>query len=52
LDAPEPGGVEFAVRNITAEAGDEWASAEYRQEVAVILARRAMEVLSRARDTI
>jgi len=46
LDAPEPGGVEFAVRNITAEAGDQWASAEYRQEVAVTLANRAMAALT------
>lgn len=46
LDAPEPGGVEYAVRNITAEAGDEWASAEYRQDVAVTLTHRALNTLS------
>ncbi|MCB9136188.1 MAG: FAD binding domain-containing protein [Anaerolineales bacterium] len=46
LDAPEPGGVEYAVRNITAEAGDEWASAEYRQDVAVTLTHRALSTLS------
>lgn len=45
LDAPEPGGVEFAVRNVTAEAGDQWASAEYRQDVAVTLANRAIAAL-------
>jgi CO/xanthine dehydrogenase FAD-binding subunit len=45
LDAPEAGGVEFAVRNITAEAGDQWGSAEYRQDVAVTLAKRAMEAI-------
>jgi hypothetical protein len=42
LDAPEPGGVEYAVRNIAAEAGDEWGSAEYRQDVAVILINRIL----------
>ncbi len=46
LDAPEPGGVEYAVRNITAEAGDEWGSAEYRQDVAVTLTHRALSTLS------
>jgi len=46
LDAPEPGGVEYAVRNITAEAGDEWASAEYRQDVAVTLTHRALSSFS------
>ncbi len=45
LDAPEPGGVEYAVRNITAEAGDEWGSAEYRQDVAVTLTHRALSTL-------
>jgi CO/xanthine dehydrogenase FAD-binding subunit len=46
LDAPEPGGVEYAVRNIAAEAGDEWGSAEYRQDVAVTLVHRALSTLS------
>ena len=46
LDAPEPGGVEFAVHNITAEAGDQWASPEYRQDVAVTLVNRAMATLT------
>ncbi|NUM48496.1 MAG: FAD binding domain-containing protein [Anaerolineales bacterium] len=46
LDAPEPGGVEYAVRNITAEAGDEWGSAEYRQDVAVTLTHRALQTIN------
>jgi len=46
LDAPEPGGAEHAVRSITAEAGDQWASAEYRQDIAVTLANRAMAALT------
>ncbi len=43
LDAAQPDGVEEAVRSVAAEAGDQWASAEYRQDVAVTLARRALE---------
>ena len=45
LDAPEPSGVEFAVRNITAEAGDEWATAQYRTDVAITLTNRALEAI-------
>jgi hypothetical protein len=47
LDAPEAGGVEHAVRNITDEAGDQWGSAEYRQDVAVTLAKRAIEKIEK-----
>jgi CO/xanthine dehydrogenase FAD-binding subunit len=42
LDAPESGGVEIAVDSAAAEAGDEWASAAYRRDAAVKLARRAL----------
>ena len=42
MDSNEPGGVEEAARNAFAEAGDEWASAEYRSEVAAVLARRCV----------
>jgi CO/xanthine dehydrogenase FAD-binding subunit len=45
LDGPEPGGAEVAARNAYAQAGDEWASAEYRQEVAAVLTRRCIEGL-------
>ncbi len=43
MDGNEPGGVESAARNAFAEAGDEWASAEYRGEMAAILAKRCQE---------
>ncbi len=43
MDGNEPGGVEEAARNAFAEAGDEWASAEYRRETAAVLARRCLE---------
>jgi CO/xanthine dehydrogenase FAD-binding subunit len=42
LDGPEAGGVEAAVKNAYASAGDEWASAEYRQEIALVLAQRGL----------
>ena len=42
MDGNEPGGVEEAARNAFAEAGDEWASAEYRSEMAAVLARRCV----------
>jgi len=42
MDGNEPGGAEEAARNAFAEAGDEWASAEYRSEVAAVLARRCV----------
>lgn len=43
LDGNEPGGVEEAARNAFAEAGDEWATAEYRREIAAVLAKRCLE---------
>jgi putative selenate reductase FAD-binding subunit len=45
LDGPEPGGIETAARNAFSAAGDEWASAEYRQDAAAVLAKRCYESL-------
>jgi CO/xanthine dehydrogenase FAD-binding subunit len=42
LDAQDPGGVAEAVDSAVAEAGDQWATAEYRRDAAVTLARRAV----------
>lgn len=42
MDGPEPGGLEAAARNAYAAAGDEWASAEYRREIAAVLAKRCL----------
>jgi len=47
LDGNEPGGLEEAVRNAAADSGDEWASAEYRSEIAAVLAKRCLEELNR-----
>lgn len=43
MDGNEPGGIEEAARNAFAESGDEWASAEYRSDVAAVLAKRCLE---------
>jgi len=45
LDGPEPDGAELAARDVYQNAGDEWASAEYRQDVAGTLACRCLEQL-------
>jgi len=41
-------GVEAAARNAYHEAKDDWASAEYRQDVAATLAKRCLEIAKRA----
>ncbi len=46
MDGPEFDGIETAARNAYAAAGDQWASAEYRCEIAGVLARRCVGGLS------
>ncbi len=46
LDGPEPGGAAQVVRNAFADAGDAWASAEYRQDAAAALTVRLMDELA------
>ena len=43
LDGNAPNDLEAAARNAFAEAGDAWASKEYRQEMAAVLAKRCFE---------
>jgi CO/xanthine dehydrogenase FAD-binding subunit len=43
MDGNESGGIEEAARNAYSEAADEWASAEYRSDVAAVLAKRCLE---------
>ena len=50
MDGNEASGVEAAARNAAHEAADEWASAEYRSDVAVVLAKRCWEKLSNERS--
>jgi putative selenate reductase FAD-binding subunit len=46
LDGTESEGFETAARNTFHEANDEWASAEYRMDIAATLANRCMESIS------
>lgn len=45
FDGPEAGGAEIAAHNAYLQAGDEWASAEYRSEMAKTLTLRCLEEL-------
>lgn len=46
MDGTEADGIQEAARNAYHEAVDEWASAEYRMDVAAVLAKRALESMS------
>jgi CO/xanthine dehydrogenase FAD-binding subunit len=48
MDGPEADGVEVAARAVYSQAGDEWASAEYRAEMAVVLTNRCQAKLASA----
>jgi putative selenate reductase FAD-binding subunit len=43
LDGNDTSGVEAAARNTAHDAADEWASAEYRRDIAVVLAKRCLK---------
>ncbi len=45
MDGTEADGIQEAAKNTYHEATDEWASAEYRMDVAATLAKRALEAL-------
>ena len=45
MDGPESEGVQTAAQSAYAQAGDEWASAEYRREIAGVLAQRCLASL-------
>jgi hypothetical protein len=46
FDGTESGGASVAAKNSYSLADDEWASAEYRQEIASILTTRALSRLA------
>ena len=46
FDGPDSEGAEIAARDAYSEAGDQWASAEYRSDVAATLVTRCLSVLS------
>jgi CO/xanthine dehydrogenase FAD-binding subunit len=43
MDGNEFGGIEAAARNAAQDSGDDWASAEYRTEMAAVLAKRCVD---------
>jgi CO/xanthine dehydrogenase FAD-binding subunit len=45
LDGPEAGRVELAARDAYHDAGDQWASSDYRREMAAVLAKRCINSL-------
>lgn len=45
MDGPTPDGIDSAARNAYSDAGDQWASADYRQEMAGVLALRSLHRL-------
>ena len=46
MDGTESDGIEEAAKNAYHEAHDEWASAEYRMDVAAVLAKRTLAILA------
>jgi len=46
MDGTEPEGLNAAARNACHEAVDEWASAEYRMDVAATLAKRCLDAMA------
>jgi len=50
MDGPDDFGADHASRNACSDADDQWATAEYRQEVASKLALRCLERLSSSKE--
>jgi CO/xanthine dehydrogenase FAD-binding subunit len=50
LDGPEAGGVELAARDAYHDASDQWASSDYRREVAAVLAQRCIKTVFSGAD--
>jgi hypothetical protein len=46
MDGPLPDGAQIAAADAYSQAGDEWASAEYRREMASLLTLRALDRLT------
>ena len=46
MDGTEADGIEAAAKSCYQEAGDEWASSEYRSDVAATLAKRCLQAVS------
>jgi CO/xanthine dehydrogenase FAD-binding subunit len=48
MDGSEASGAEIAARNAYSEAGDQWASSEYRSSLAEILTRRCLSEIAKS----
>ncbi|OGO28603.1 MAG: hypothetical protein A2Z16_07710 [Chloroflexi bacterium RBG_16_54_18] len=48
FDGMDEIGLDLAAQNACSQAGDEWASADYRQEIAGVLSRRCLHTLKKA----
>jgi CO/xanthine dehydrogenase FAD-binding subunit len=46
MDGPEAQGIEVAAKDAYSQAVDEWASSEYRMDMAGVLALRCMEQIN------
>jgi CO/xanthine dehydrogenase FAD-binding subunit len=46
MDGPNSDGIDISARNAYSIAGDEWASAEYRQEMAGVLSIRCLKSIN------
>jgi len=51
MDGPEENGVDVASRDAYYDAGDQWASALYRREVASKLALRCLERINQTKES-
>jgi CO/xanthine dehydrogenase FAD-binding subunit len=51
FDGMDDIGLDLAAQSACSQAGDEWASAEYRQEIAGVLSRRCLHALKQAQKT-
>jgi CO/xanthine dehydrogenase FAD-binding subunit len=54
MDGLDEGGIELAARDAYSQAEDEWASAEYRQHIVAVLAKRCLHkiIVDRSNDPI
>jgi len=48
FDGMDEIGLDLAAQNACSQVADEWASAEYRQEIAGVLSRRCLHALKQA----
>lgn len=50
FDGMEETGMDMAAQDACSQAGDEWASADYRQEIAGVLARRCLHTIKQRKN--